>query len=76
MSAQPTRVVVHAVDTLLVPLQRHVGGGVAQAPHLRGRQAGQGRSAGSTAVVRSGQVSRQHKRRSGCLRDAASSPPI
>ena len=30
-----TRVVVHAVDPLFVPLQRHVGRGVAQAPHLR-----------------------------------------
>ena len=33
--AAPTRVVVHAVDALLVPLQRHVGRGVAQAPHLQ-----------------------------------------
>lgn len=33
----PTRVVVHAVDALLVPLQRHVGGGVAQTPHLQCR---------------------------------------
>lgn len=33
-SFTPTRVVVDAVDALLMPLQRHVGGGVAQRPDL------------------------------------------